>query len=200
MLEYYSEAIVLNKEALNDTDGLIYFYTEQFGKVIAKAKGLRRILSKSNPHLEPLSFVKIRLINNKNGYFQLIDALSDKENLKKIKGNQESLIKHLRIINFIDDMTFEFQPDLLLWQVIKEIIKRDLDEFQAYQLILKVSGFNPEFSQCAVCSNKNTFYFNKVDNEFLCLKCSLPAFKTAKNADLIKIRSSQSNFERSQKI
>ena len=61
-------------EHFTEADSLITFYTKDFGKVVAKAKGAKRIVSKLSAHLEPLNFVLVRLIEGRG--FQIADALT----------------------------------------------------------------------------------------------------------------------------
>lgn len=189
MIEYYTDAIVLDKEELNENDSLIHLYTEKLGKVVAKAKGLKRILSKSSAHLEPLNFVKIRLVSGKNGYFQVVDALPYNEEVKiKIKSSPENLMKFLHLVGFIKEMTCELQHDLFLWQVIKKIMEADIGEKEAKCLILKALGFDPKFAQCENCANKDIKYFDKKSYIFLCQPCASLAIKAnSPQGDLIDI-------------
>lgn len=172
MVEYFTEALVLNKKDFGETDALVYLYTEELGKVVAKARGLKKIISKLNPHLEPIHFVRIRLVGGKNGYFQAVDTLSFKKDLKKeIKNSPEKLAKFLRIAEFIDNMTFEFQPDFKLWHTIKKIFSSDIAEIQAYRFILKDLGFDPESAECG-CGSKKAEFIEKSDHYFLCGSCA----------------------------
>ena len=182
MIEYFTEALVLDKEDSGEIDGLVHFYTEELGKVTGKARGVKKMTSKLNAHLEPIHFVKVRLISGKNGYFQIADTLSFKKELKKeIKNSPENLAKFLRISRFIKDMTFEMQTDFGLWQAIKKIFSSNAEEFLAYRLILKNLGFDPEYAACDFCGNKKISYFHQQDHNFLCQKCASPCTKEARH-------------------
>lgn len=186
MTEYFTEALVLDKKDLGEADSLIYFYTEELGKVAAKAKSVKKIISKSNAHLEPTHFVKVRFVAGKNGNLQVIDALSCKKtSRKKIKNCPDKLAKYLRISNFINKMTPEFHQDLNLWELIKNIFSSDAGESKAYELILKESGLDPQYASCDVCRNMNTMFFYQTDQSFLCGNCVSPYRASGKN--LVKI-------------
>lgn len=172
MLEHYTDALVLDKKDFNESDSLVYLYTEKLGKVVAKARGLKKILSKSNAHLEPLNFVKVRLATGRNGHLQLIDALSFKKEItKEIKNSPERTQKILRFLNLISEMTGEFQADTRLWQVIKKIMETDYEERQINQGILKMLGFDMQYAECGICRSKEIKYFYKKDHTFLCEQC-----------------------------
>jgi DNA repair protein RecO len=162
MNEYLTDAVVLDKENAGELDSLIYLYTKDLGKVVAKAKSSRKITSKLSGHLEPLNLVKVRLVE-KNG-FQAVDALA----LKKFSA------KFLRVAEFIKEMTFECQADLKLWLLIKKILaKPEIEEKIIYRSLLKALGFDPKFAECANCRKKEAYAFSPEEQKFLCRKCSM---------------------------
>jgi len=71
--EFFTEAIVLDREELGEFDSRIFLYTKILGKVAARAQSARKITSKLSAHIEPLNLVNARLVYGKN--FQLVDAL-----------------------------------------------------------------------------------------------------------------------------
>jgi len=183
MIEYLSKALVLDVENIGELDKLVYLYTEKLGKVVARAKSIRKITSKLTGHLQPFNFVRVRLVE-KNG-FQVVDALA----FNKVEISDVALTA----LQFIKDMTFELQPDKQLWLTIKKSfdnLKKNKKFF--YKPLLKVLGFSPDFSRCNVCDSKFVAYFSKTEQVFLCSKCALPHYlpsiaKPEIFSDLIKI-------------
>ncbi|OGM91768.1 DNA repair protein RecO [Candidatus Wolfebacteria bacterium RIFCSPLOWO2_01_FULL_38_11] len=173
MTEYITEALVLDKEESGEMDGLITLYTEELGKVVCRAKSIKKSVSKLNGHIEPLNFVLSRLIEK--GSFQMVDALTIESNID-LKDNPEILAKFLRILGFLKTMTFEFHPDLRLWAAIKKIFKEraanDYNEKLIYGAFLKIFGFDPEFASCALCHRKEAAAFVKSEHLFLCNNCT----------------------------
>jgi len=177
MVEYFTQAIVLDKEDLNETDSLVYFYTEELGRVTARARGLKKLLSKSNAHLEPLNLVEVRFIAGRNGRLQLVDALSFNyatyHTLKeKIKSSPEELFKLLKVLQFIKEMTFDFHKDLHLWHALNKVINLKTEEKVIYQLFLKILGFDPKYAVCGICHNNNPVRFYIKEHIFLCGNCA----------------------------
>ena len=174
MIEYFTKALVLDQENSGEFDKLIFLYTEDLGKVIAKAKSIRKITSKLASQLEPLNFVRVRLVE-KNG-FQIVDALA----FNKIKATQIAL----ELARFVKEMTFELQPDRKFWLLIRKSFQ-DLKNNKkfSYKPLLKALGFAPNFARCSVCGSKYVAYFSKSEQVFLCRRCAL---KIDKN-DLVLI-------------
>jgi len=183
MTEYFTEALVLAKKENGEVDATIDLYTEKLGRIIAKAKGVKRIKSKLSAYLEPLNFINVRLVGN--GRLQVVDALpSKRNNLQKIKTSAEKLAKFLTIANFINETAFELQPDQQLWHTIINIFKNNPRLEDACKIILSDLGFDSQFAVCEICQKENPDFFNKENQTFLCKNC---AVKNKKN-DLILIK------------
>ncbi|MEK7634600.1 MAG: DNA repair protein RecO [Patescibacteria group bacterium] len=176
MKEYFTEAFILDIQEKGEFDSLITLYTRDFGKIMAKAKSIKKIVSKSAGHLQPLNFANVRLIE-KNG-FQVIDALTS-ESCAKLKINSDSFAKFLNIAKFIKDATFEHHCDYRFWLAIKKIMELDIikDEMIIYRWLLKILGFDSEFADCVVCKSKEIKFFLKNDHCFICQKCAFKAPK-----------------------
>lgn len=183
MIEYYTDALVLDKESRGELDGLAILYTKDLGKVVARAKSLKKITSKLAGHLEPLNFVKVRLVE-KNG-FQAVDALTVKVN-KGIRKDAAKLAKFLRIADFIKEMTFECQTDHQLWRFIKKMFDSDFEEKAAYRFLLRIFGFDSAFAACVLCRKKPVKFFNKKEPMFFCGQCGEKIWKN-KGDEIISI-------------
>ena len=157
MIEYSTKALVLDANNVNELDKLVYLYTEELGKVVARAKSARKITSKLAAYLEPLNFIRIRLVE-KNG-FQIVDAL----NFDKITVSPQNLA----ISRFIKEMTAELQPDKKLWRFIRQSAQKNF----SYRPLLKILGFDPDFARCHICDSPSVIYFFKNDQIFFCQRC-----------------------------
>lgn len=164
MKEYMVDALVLDREDLNDQDRLIYFYTPHLGKVVAKAKSIRKITSKLAGQLEPLSISKIRLVE-KNG-FQVVDAIL----VRRLEKSPEAIL----LVQFIKDMTVESQSDKKLWLTIKKSFDDLKNKNFSWKPILEVIGFAPDFASCNICRKKPVRYFSVKEQVFLCSDCGSP--------------------------
>src|SRR3989344_7741215 len=74
MFEYSTEAVVLDKEPIGESDALVFLYTPGYGKVVARAKSARKITSKLAASLEPANIVSARVLSY--GTYQIADAVS----------------------------------------------------------------------------------------------------------------------------
>ena len=174
MTEYFTEAFVIDKKANGELDGLVVLYTKSLGRVTAKAKSLKKITSKLNGHLEPLNFVGCRLIE-KSG-FQIIDALTLHNN-SHLRKDEQIYSQSLKLLRFVEVMTFDLQPDARFYAAIKKILEHFVDYKDKQKIIyfhlLKILGFDSTFALCARCQKKEVDFFKIDDHIFLCEKCSL---------------------------
>ena len=76
------------------------------------------------------------------------------------------------MLQFINEMVYEFQPDLYFWQEIRKILISDFEEKYTYRYLLKILGFDPKFASCNNCSGKTVNYFYKSEQIFFCQKCA----------------------------
>ena len=65
MQEYVTEAVVLDAVPSAELDVRVSLFTKKFGKLVARAKSVKKITSKLAGHLEPGNVVKIRLFGEK---------------------------------------------------------------------------------------------------------------------------------------
>jgi len=183
MTEYFTEALVLDAENSGELDKSIYLYTEKLGRITAKAKSIRKITSKLAAHLQPLNFVQVRLVE-KNG-FQVVDAII----FERAKPSQAAL----SLIQFIKEMTFEFQPDKKFWLLAKKAFREIKDGKKiSYRPLIGALGFEPAFARCNLCGGKYPIYFSKTEQVFLCRRCGfrygMPSGAGQENfSDLIQI-------------
>lgn len=184
MIEHYTEAFVLDSEDFKEHDGMVHLYTEELGKVSARARGLKKILSKSSAHLEPLNFVRVRLMNMKSGYYQIIDVLPHHEvSVREKKKDVKRCGVLLAMAEFVRRMTYELHPDQYLWNMLKRIAVMDIDEATMYRALLKAFGFDPQYAVCNACQRPEVSHFLHDDHGFYCAQC---ASKTSMNGVLLQ--------------
>jgi recombinational DNA repair protein (RecF pathway) len=155
MIEYFTRAIVLDKEAVGELDSGVILYTQALGWISAKTKSARKIISKLNSHLEPLNIVDVRLVE-KNG-FQAADALR----LSRLPESQ------LPILKLVKELTPKGDPDPELWSALL----KEEDAKNKEEKILRILGFDPKFAVCGQCGRKESLRFSTADLNYYCGNC-----------------------------
>jgi len=160
MLEYVTEAIVLDKVDLGELDSRVYLFTKDFGKITAKIKSGRKIISKLASHTEPLNLVTVRIVDKNSP--QLIDALISK---KGIPGKT-----FFKIVSLVKDISPEGQSDANLWKLLLSFIDNGA-EAGDFIKILKILGFDPTHAKCNNCLKGSPDFFSVKDLIFYCKEC-----------------------------
>lgn len=172
MKEFYSKAIVLERRDAGEVDGIVSLFTEDFGKISAWAKSVKKIKSKLSGHLQPLTFIKVRLIQRpgpRDGW-AIVDCMRD-DDFSNFNTYQRYDL--LPIIYFLNRHLFEFQTDRKLWAFLKNIFSSKYDYFQTARALVTIMGFDPSKSSCALCRSDAITAFHGNDQVFLCSKCAL---------------------------
>lgn len=150
MEEYVTDALVLMKEPSGECDGRYFFFTERFGKVVAKAKSSRRITSKLAGHLEPGTVVRARFVDK--GSAQVVDVLKS---------------FHVNIppgdLKLLSDLLPDMQADNELWFHL-------VHQPFSWRDVLQMLGWDPRGALCVLCSREATWFFMS-RQEFLCDVC-----------------------------
>lgn len=160
--EYFTDAIVLDKDPIGEADEQVYLYTKDLGRITARAISARKITSKLASHLQPGKFIQVRLIQKNR--FQVVDALETGELPKDF-----SIIRVLRLVK---DLTGEGQQDHDLWNVLKSGAPNGIS-------VLSALGFDSQFAVCENCGNEKPSHFIFQRLEYYCFSCFSQSGKPA---------------------
>ncbi len=128
MIDQVTEAIVLEKEYVGESDAKIHLYTKKFGKVRVRATSARKITSKLGPHLEPGMLISARLVSKNSDSsliqnFRLADALAS-----------QKLFSDFKFLDLVKDLTLDMHNEDEMW----EFLKRGVPDAEN---LLRISGF-----------------------------------------------------------
>ncbi len=116
MLEHETQAIVLAKEIIGETDAQVALYTELLGKIDLTARGLKKITAKLSHHLEPVNMVNVSIVTVNHKHLTSALAIKTFWNLRQ---HPLALSLALRNLKILDESLVSPEPDKTLW---KEII------------------------------------------------------------------------------
>jgi len=102
---YKTRAVVLNSFDYGESDRIVAFYTEDFGKIKGMAKGARRSRKRFVGKLEPGSIITlIFFYNGKTELFRVEDAALI-EGFRNLRADIESLAEAYYLLELTDEMT-----------------------------------------------------------------------------------------------
>lgn len=134
MAVYQTNAIILKRENIFETDRLYHLYTEDFGKIRTIAGSVQKINSKLAGHLEPFNLIWVELMSKRNGDLFITTALSFGELLNK-SASPAQIALLVKMADFTCSMLKGPQKDDVLWNFIVEnfskadSVESDTDKF-----------------------------------------------------------------------
>ncbi|MDO8557185.1 MAG: recombination protein O N-terminal domain-containing protein [Candidatus Jorgensenbacteria bacterium] len=164
MREYATEAIVLRTAPMGEWDITASLFTEQLGRIDARAIGGKRIHSKFAQHLNPLNRVLVRLVQ-KNA-----TTLADVVTEARFNGTARATQKALMALALINAIILPGNSDTRLWRYVKDALS---SATLAPQEILKLLGHDPSRASCVRCRGRDVRSFLPEDQVFLCNSCNL---------------------------
>lgn len=141
-----TEGIILKEADLNEVDRLLTIYTKELGKINVSAKGVKKIESKLRYSIEPISYVRLILVEGKN-FLILKDAVL-KDQFLKVKKDLEKIKIIKEMIDFIDEAIIGEEKDKEIWKLIlltfkdKILTKKSLSDFK--KKLIKLLGYDPD--------------------------------------------------------
>jgi len=113
---YKTQGIILKKTDLNDTDRLLTIYSEKFGKILVRAKGIGKKESKLKSLIEPFNIYEFSLAWSKN-----IDVLAGSWPIKEfvyLRQNLENLSLAIYFAELVDKLVFAPECDDKIWVLL----------------------------------------------------------------------------------
>src|SRR5574341_2449615 len=102
---YKTEAIVLRGRRLGEADRILTLYTPGFGKIDAKAKGVRKTTSRMSGHLQPLTRCVLQLAQG-----HVSDVLTVCETLESFQPLRDDLERLSRAL-YATELIERFVPE-----------------------------------------------------------------------------------------
>jgi len=159
MATYKTKSIILSSYPYKEHDRIITFYSKEFGKMDARARGARKITSKLAGHLEPFIETELLLANGRRW-----DILAGS---RTIKTNQNLRSDYLKLaaasvcVEAVKNITKPLSSDARVFQLLRAIISElELSQSKSRQKhlvatflwqLLGLSGFKAELDHCIQC-------------------------------------------------
>lgn len=185
---YNTTGIVLRRGDYREDDRMFIVYTKEYGKIEVVAKGTKKIVSKLNPHLEPLNEVALMVAHGK-GFDKLANAIAV-ERFGHIKSNvdEHGLGVAQYMLEVTEKMVQSRYRDERLYELLREGIhalhqrtEKGIDQmttlFFAHVYILKLLdhlGYRPELKRCGECNRGIIFprmMYDFMRGSLVCEEC-----------------------------
>ncbi|KPJ55398.1 hypothetical protein AMJ47_00850 [Parcubacteria bacterium DG_72] len=188
-VHYRTLGFVLTKEDVREADQVFSVFTEDFGKIKALGKAIRKIKSKLRSGIDLFYLSEIEFIQGKN-YKTLTDAAVIGKH-KNIRENLQIMEISQRISQAVDTLIKGEEKDERIFSLLKETFK-ELNNYQlpvtSYQLLyfhffwtlVSLLGYQMDLRHCSKCGEKLTpqiMNFSPEHRGIICLTCSDDSIK-----------------------
>ncbi len=157
-----TKAIILKREAFNESNSRVFVYTQDFGKLDLVARGTQKISSKLAGHIEPLNLCEIMIIKGKQ-YDYLGSAVSENVFIN-IKNDYEKCIISGEVAQAVDQVIKGREKDeqifLMLHRFLEvlnncgdNILECRLQTIQSAFILKLISmlGYQPDLDNFKAC-------------------------------------------------
>ncbi len=162
---FKTEAIVLKQFDLGEADKIITFYTKDYGKVRAVARGVRKSRNSISGLVLPFSYNLVTFYRGRS-----LDRINQIENIFSFTQLREDLTLMAYtsfMAELIEKVGLEEQPNQKLFSLLlasfHHLTKTEQEKYKYIELIFKVhllniTGVKPELDKCAYCGRVVGFH------------------------------------------
>ena len=129
---YKTEGVVLKRKNFGETDRLLTVFTKGNGKLVIVARGIRKIVSRKAPDLEPFTHLHFVLAIGR-----IFDYVLEVEVIEKyhfISNNLERIAHAYRLVELVDRLCPEREPYVEVFALLIETL-RNLNSEKQTQLM-----------------------------------------------------------------
>lgn len=155
---YKTEAIVLRQRKLGEADRIVTLLTPLYGKVDAKAKGVRKTSSRMSGHLQPLTRCLVQLAQGRA--MEVVAGCQGLESFQPLREDLDRLSRALYASELVDRILPERVESRATYSLLLETLRRlqtaenpDLALRYFEMRLLESSGFGPDLGRCQGCQS-----------------------------------------------
>lgn len=182
MATYKTKAIILSSYPYKEHDRIISFFSENYGRMEARARGTRKIESKLAGHLEPFIETELLLAHGKR--WDILAGSRTLEPRQALRSQLELSTLAAVASEAVKLITRFNAPDARIFRILKNTFSLLEDEHRTLEYkrslgisflwqMLAIAGFAPELGRCIHCrraAESGAFSFE--GGGILCPNCS----------------------------
>lgn len=115
---FHAEGMVLKRSKVGETDRVVTLLTQEYGKIVTVAKGVRKLTSSKRAALEPGNLVKAYFVKTKS--LPLLTQAKLIDDSSKIRSDLAEIRKLTQYLEILEKLFVEEEIEAKLWS---EIIK-----------------------------------------------------------------------------
>ncbi len=183
-----TKGIVLRAVNYRDADRIFTFYSADYGKIPAIARGVRRIRSKRGGSLDTLNLVSFTYFEGSTGP-RSITEVQVLNSFVRLKSSAERISRAYKILGFMQKRVVDAVPDSRIFLLVKGALTflddltlaPDAPLLYFYTNMLDYLGFGLNLEQCLICDRRVTSDWTGAAFDFergglVCSACSSSSF------------------------
>ncbi|MBN2570001.1 MAG: DNA repair protein RecO [Deltaproteobacteria bacterium] len=180
---YEASAFVLSSLDYGESDRIVTFFTDRYGKIRGIAKGARRSQKRFANAIELFSYTRILFSRNRRDGLFLIENSDVIDHHPKIRESLEKTMAASYMIELTEQFALEGKSSKKIFCLLQDFFlflkgERFTEEFlRFFELrLMKLSGYDPILEGCVNCKTpldkiENPF-FSAVDGGIVCKNCN----------------------------
>jgi len=208
-----TEAFLIRTYPLSESSVIGVFYTQDFGKVRAVARGVRSAKSKFRGRLDLLNLGQLIYTEKANRDLQSVREFDLIDNFDSIKADFNQFAYACYFAELVDAIESDGANNPDIFRLLTHTF-RNLDNMtdlklvaRAFELhLLHISGYSPELSRCGDCGKilgveDVVLYYHDQSGEIVCVNCTTPQLVSVSrgSCELMK-KIQKANFYRLNRI
>ena len=117
---FATQAIILKRRNYQELDQLITFFTKRFGKIIVRARGVRKISSKRASNLDLFNHVNIFLYKNHD--FYTLTEVKLMHNFDTLKKSLNRISFGFQVAEILDSLLAQEQENIHIFEITLGIL------------------------------------------------------------------------------
>jgi len=182
---YVTPAIVLRSRPFGESDKIVSFFTENYGKLTGIAKGAMRSRKRFVNSLEPFALVNLHFHDRPYNSLAFIYAADLERAFRQLTNSLDRIFYASYLIEITDGLSGEREENPAVFQHLKDGLGyieengTSLRFLTFFELkLLRLAGYQPIFENCKRCQKNcravavSSWHFSPVDGGILCDFCS----------------------------
>jgi DNA repair protein RecO (recombination protein O) len=179
-----TRAIILRARPFGESDKIVSFFTEQYGKLTGIAKGALRSRRRFVNSLETFSLINLTFYERAQSNLVFVLAADLIRSPRMLLQDLERIAYASYLVEISEGLVAEREPNLAIFQHLQDGLDylgenaASLRFLTAFELkLLTLAGYQPIWDHCKRChlddnSQRSSWHFSPLDGGLLCDSCA----------------------------
>ncbi|OPY03950.1 MAG: DNA repair protein RecO [Syntrophus sp. PtaB.Bin001] len=178
-----TEGIVLKTLNYSDSDLIVTFYTRDFGKLTAIAKGARKSKKRFVNVLEPFCCSSLLFFRKQRDQLAWLESCQCINEYPEIRKSLDRTLLASYFIDLVDHFSLEEKAEIKLFKLLYTFLSLIEEGDTSERLLrffeirhLKITGYAPALDRCLICNaplnSQQRYVFSITHGGLHCLSCS----------------------------